>query len=187
MMGRKSIWNFMVVAAMLAAPGSVAAQAMSVHQAQVADLQSMKDKFTSLGAAFPEAKMGWMPMEGTRSVKEVLVLIAAECHVFPVMVGADPATGAVAGFRAEGERLNALSTSALLTEVGSAFDYMIAQVGAMDDAAQMAQVRGFSGQQMTANAFLVDAIGDMHEHLGQLIAYARANEIVPPWSRGTGM
>lgn len=25
--------------------------------------------------------------------------------------------------------------------------------------------------------------GDMHEHLGQLIAYARTNRIVPPWSR----
>jgi len=27
------------------------------------------------------------------------------------------------------------------------------------------------------------ATGDMHEHLGQLIAYARTNQIVPPWSR----
>jgi hypothetical protein len=25
--------------------------------------------------------------------------------------------------------------------------------------------------------------GDMHEHLGQLIAYARMNQIVPPWSQ----
>jgi hypothetical protein len=25
--------------------------------------------------------------------------------------------------------------------------------------------------------------GDMHEHLGQLIAYARMNHIVPPWSK----
>jgi hypothetical protein len=26
-------------------------------------------------------------------------------------------------------------------------------------------------------------LGDMHEHLGQLIAYARTNRIVPPWSK----
>ena len=26
--------------------------------------------------------------------------------------------------------------------------------------------------------------GDMHEHLGQLIAYERTNHIVPPWSMG---
>jgi hypothetical protein len=27
------------------------------------------------------------------------------------------------------------------------------------------------------------AMADMHEHLGQLIAYARTNQVVPPWSR----
>jgi hypothetical protein len=25
--------------------------------------------------------------------------------------------------------------------------------------------------------------GDMHEHLGEMIAYARTNHIVPPWSK----
>jgi hypothetical protein len=25
--------------------------------------------------------------------------------------------------------------------------------------------------------------GDLHEHLGQMIAYARMNHIVPPWSK----
>ena len=26
-------------------------------------------------------------------------------------------------------------------------------------------------------------LNDLHEHLGQLVAYARMNSIVPPWSR----
>ena len=25
--------------------------------------------------------------------------------------------------------------------------------------------------------------GDLHEHLGQLIAYARSNKVTPPWSK----
>lgn len=29
----------------------------------------------------------------------------------------------------------------------------------------------------------VRLVPHMHEHLGQVIAYSRANEIVPPWSR----
>jgi hypothetical protein len=37
---------------------------------------------------------------------------------------------------------------------------------------------------------LATAIGlmanDLHEHLGQSIAYARTNKIVPPWSRPQG-
>jgi hypothetical protein len=26
-------------------------------------------------------------------------------------------------------------------------------------------------------------LNDLHEHLGQLVAYARMNQIVPPWSK----
>jgi hypothetical protein len=26
-------------------------------------------------------------------------------------------------------------------------------------------------------------LNDLHEHLGQLVAYARMNTIVPPWTR----
>jgi hypothetical protein len=39
------------------------------------------------------------------------------------------------------------------------------------------------GQQMPVHAAVATAMADMHEHLGQLIAYARANRVVPPWSR----
>ena len=40
---------------------------------------------------------------------------------------------------------------------------------------------------MGKSASAVDAAfgigGDLHEHLGQMIAYARMNKIVPPWSK----
>lgn len=186
MRGRRSIWSIMAATVVLAAPGSLAAQAMSVHQAQVADIQGMKEKFTSLGEAFPESTMDWRPMEGVRSVKDVLVLITAECHVFPPMMGAEPAKGAAAGFRAEMERLSPMSKSALLAEMGRAFDYMIAAVDGMDEAARMKET-DFFGQKVSTSAGIAMAAADMHEHLGQLIAYARSNEIVPPWSRGSGM
>jgi hypothetical protein len=26
-------------------------------------------------------------------------------------------------------------------------------------------------------------LNDLHEHLGQLVAYARMNQLVPPWSK----
>jgi hypothetical protein len=31
--------------------------------------------------------------------------------------------------------------------------------------------------------FLLIFVEHVHEHLGQLIAYARSNSVVPPWSR----
>ena len=40
----------------------------------------------------------------------------------------------------------------------------------------------FFGQKMSERALLLVTLGHVHEHLGQLIAYARANGVVPPWS-----
>lgn len=185
-MGRKSIWSIMAAAMVLTAPASLAAQAMSVHQAQVADIDGMKAKFTSLGEAFPDGTMDWRPMEGVRSVKDVLMLITAECNLFPAMMGMEPATGAGATFQAEMGRLSSMSKGALLVEMGKAFDYMAAAVGGMNEAAQMKET-SFFGQTVSTSAGIAMATADMHEHLGQLIAYARSNEIVPPWSRGSGM
>jgi hypothetical protein len=39
------------------------------------------------------------------------------------------------------------------------------------------------GQERTTPEIVLFVAGDMHEHLGQLIAYARMNRIVPPWSK----
>ena len=44
----------------------------------------------------------------------------------------------------------------------------------------------YFGTPMPVHASVATAMADMHEHLGQLIAYARTNHVVPPWSRGNG-
>ena len=40
----------------------------------------------------------------------------------------------------------------------------------------------FFGQKMTKRAGLLVLASHSHEHLGQLIAYARSNNITPPWT-----
>ena len=42
----------------------------------------------------------------------------------------------------------------------------------------------YFGRDMQVHANIATAMADMHEHLGQLIAYARTNHVVPPWSMG---
>jgi hypothetical protein len=42
------------------------------------------------------------------------------------------------------------------------------------------------GQQASMQSLWVLTTTHLHEHLGQLIAYARTNDVVPPWSRGNG-
>ena len=158
------------------------AQTRSLKEVQVADLRTMKDKFVGLAEAFPADKYGWTPMEGVRSVKDVLILLTTEGNRFPTQWGAPTPSGVNPDRGAERTRLEALSRAALTAELGRAFDNVISVVEEMDDPARMREIR-FFGQAVRVAGAINMAGSDMHEHLGQLIAYARANQIVPPWSR----
>ncbi len=157
-------------------------QGMQVWQDQtVADLEQMRDKLLSLAEAFPEETWDWAPMEGVRSVRDVMVLMVVEGHIFPGMWGADPAMGAASGFGDETARVAAMSKADVIAELERAWNYMIDSCRNMTAADQMAAAEWF-GQETTAAGVVGHAVADMHEHLGQSIAYARMNQIVPPWS-----
>ena len=141
----------------------------------------MGDEFAQLAEAFDESLYDWRPMEDVRSVREVLGLAIAEANLFPTAWGLEPGPGAAAGFGAELERAAALSKSDLLSELGTSFDYLVGVVGGMDRDKRMSDSSYF-GRDMPTHANIATAMADMHEHLGQLIAYARTNHIVPPWS-----
>ena len=54
----------------------------------IADIETMRVKFVGLAEAFPPDKYTWRPMEGVRSVSEVLMLIATEGYAFaPTSLG----------------------------------------------------------------------------------------------------
>jgi uncharacterized damage-inducible protein DinB len=42
------------------------------------------------------------------------------------------------------------------------------------------------GQPASKRRMLILLVTHMHEHLGQSIAYARTNGVVPPWSANAG-
>lgn len=44
------------------------------------------------------------------------------------------------------------------------------------------QVKMFGNNTSVRNVVFTE-MGHLHEHLGQLIAYARMNRVVPPWSK----
>lgn len=169
--------------AMLAMPAAAHAQAQSWQEVQVADIETMRDKFIALGEAFDESQYDWRPMDGVRSVREVLGLAVAEAHMFPTGWGVDAPSAAADGFGPEMQRTAGLAKTAMLSELASSFEFLIGVVRDMSEADRMAE-SSFFGQAMPLHANIATAMADMHEHLGQLIAYARTNEVVPPWSAG---
>ena len=41
----------------------------------------------------------------------------------------------------------------------------------------------FEGRKITTRGLWIATTSHLHEHLGQLIAYARSNNVTPPWTK----
>jgi hypothetical protein len=178
-------WTLVTVVAigtLLRVPDHALAQMPSWKEVQVADIETMKSKFVGLAEAFDESQYDWRPMDGVRSVREVLGLAIAEGNQFPSSWGHQPPPGASAGFGADLQRAAALPKSEMVAQLNSSFDFLIRVVQGMSEQERMAEST-FFGRKMPVHANIATAMADMHEHLGQLIAYARTNHVVPPWSR----
>jgi len=146
----------------------------------LADLEVMRGKYVGLAEAFPQDKYDWRPMEGVRSVAEVLMLAAMEGYSFiPTSFGGKPPDIS----KEEMGKLRSLNTKAqVIDHLNKGFAHAKAQLEAVDNATLTGK-RTLFGQQRSAAAIALFVGGDLHEHLGQLIAYARMNKIVPPWSK----
>jgi hypothetical protein len=183
-MSRTALVCVVVAATMMTClPTSTEAQTPTWRDVQVSDIESMRDKFRQLGEAFDESQYDWRPMEGVRSVREVLGLAVAEANLFPTGWGYDAPPAAAAGFGPELERAGALGKDAMLSEIDSSFGFLIGIVREMPEEKRLSEGSYF-GSAMPVHASIATAMADMHEHLGQLIAYARTNHVVPPWSMG---
>jgi len=155
------------------------ALATAVKTSFIADIEAMRVKYVGLAQAFPPDKYTWRPMEGVRSVAEVLMLIASEGYGF-----APTALGGKAGLsREEMGKLSKITDKAqVIDHLNKAFAHAKQALEAIDPATLVGKLKVF-GQERSAPEAVLFVAGDMHEHLGQLIAYARTNRIVPPWSK----
>jgi len=153
--------------------------AAAVKAAFLADIEAMRVKFVGLAEAFPPDKYTWRPMDGVRSVSEVLMLIASEGYGFaPTVFGGKPAMSrdASVGLPMVTDKVQVIGY------LDKGFAYAKQSIEAIDPAT-LAGKRNVFGRDRTTPEIVLMVAGDIHEHLGQLIAYARMNHIVPPWSK----
>jgi hypothetical protein len=147
------------------------------------DLETLHGKFLGLAEAFPQDKYTWRPMDGVRSVSEVLMLAAMEGYSFvPNSFGAKPAD---LGSREEAAKLRTLTDKAQIIEhLNKGFAHAKKELEALDPATLTTKRKIVVAPNPIAVTDIALGIGgDLHEHLGQMIAYARMNHIVPPWSK----
>ena len=151
----------------------VQAQPAKFQAAFGEDAGTLSRKFTAL-ARVMSGKYEWKPGQGVRSVGEVFNLIVKENGLL-----ADALTG----------KTNTGAEPAPITDPGKMQDALKASyanlqkaITGLSDNDLQTHVKLF-GEDMTKQDAVMLILEDQHEHLGQSIAYARSNGVVPPWSK----
>jgi uncharacterized damage-inducible protein DinB len=149
------------------------------------DLNDMQTKLLALANAIPESAYGWRPGPGVRSVGEVLQHIAADNYILPVYMGtpAPAATGITAdyGTAVAYETRRGLTKAQIIADLEASFAHLHRAINVNTDANITENINWF-GNQASRLQGMTGTVGHLHEHLGQLIAYARSNSVKPPWS-----
>jgi uncharacterized damage-inducible protein DinB len=146
--------------------------AQSVQTALAKETGTLSDKFTGL-ARVMAGKYDWKPGSGVRSAGEVFNLIVEENELL-----ARTLSGAAGG----GRRAPITDPEKLQETLKASYANLQQTIAGLSDADLKAPVKLF-GRDMTKEAAVRYLFGDQHEHLGQSIAYARSNGVVPPWSK----
>jgi len=151
-------------------------------------------QIVQLAEAIPAEKYSWRPAAGVRSISEVYLHIALGNFLLLDIAGVkapDDLYRSVApgGKRAEAivAKNNELEKS--VKDKRQVIDLLKRSFAAVkdnfskSDEAKLNQPVDFFGTKTTLRGIYLRILAHNNEHMGQSVAYARINGIVPPWSR----
>lgn len=156
----------------------------------IQDIDVLEEKYLGLADAM-SGKYAWRPGDGVRSVSEVFMHVAGANYYLPTLAGIAPPEGMeVDDLRAAFARMQELEKVTDEAEVKESLrhGFMHARHAiAMTPDDRLEDGIDMFGRSTTKRAALILLVTHMHEHLGQSVAYARTNGVVPPWSAGGGI
>jgi uncharacterized damage-inducible protein DinB len=149
------------------------------------DLGNVEKKVVSLAKAIPESAYAWRPSTDVRSTGEVFQHIAADNYFMPALMDlpVPKETGITKEYKtAAAFEKRTMNRDAVIAELEKSFAFLRTSMNATTDA-QLNTPMGVFGQKSTTRGLWIATVTHLHEHLGQLIAYARSNKVTPPWSK----
>ena len=183
---KRSSLNFFVAAAVLFFSFSaVSAKGVEIHKSGKGiikdyqkNLKEAQKKLLSLAEEIPEKDYSWRPAEGVRSISEALVHTAVGNLFIPKFLGFK--YGEKFSSSLEKEMTKKEDVIALLKK---SFKFDNECFSKVNENHLGVEVDFFNKQKATKRYVLLLIIAHNHEHLGQMIAYARSVGVVPPWSQ----
>lgn len=153
----------------------VAAPQTQLRTEVLRQLEQAKVKLLDLAKAIPQEKYSWRPGEGVNSIGEVYAHVAVANFALPRALGILPP----AGIEAELEKIT--DKAQVISRLNESFDYVRQIILDTPDADLDKAAKLYGRETTVRDVFLALAL-HAHEHLGQSVAYARMNKIVPPWT-----
>ena len=141
------------------------------------DLERVQKKFVDLANAVPADKLTWRPTADSRSFAEVFLHVAGERYGILGLMGAT----APADFNGKTFEKSTTDREKIVAELNRSWEFTKTTINGMSNA-DFAKLLPKLGPQANAGDVVYILVGDAHEHLGQAVAYARENGIVPPWT-----
>lgn len=139
-------------------------------------LDEVEKKIEDLANGVPAEKYSWRPAEGVRSISEVYVHIAGSNYFFMTFLGFKPPMKMDPGM----EKSVTMKTD-VVKMLRPSFDHVRHAILNLTNK-DLEKTTEMFGNTVTYRNALITALAHLHEHLGQSIAYARVNGIVPPWT-----
>ena len=144
----------------------------------MAHFESSMSKVIALADAMPAESYAWKPSAEAMPVGHVYAHIAHYNFMYPAnsMGIAPPGTIRL-------DTLEAMRSKAqIVALLRQSTEHVRRTLSAMP-AAELEKSTTLYGRTVPKWAVMLQLVTHMNEHLGQSIAYARSNNIVPPWSR----
>jgi len=147
----------------------------------VGQLDRVKEQVVSLEASVPQEKFNWRPMEGVRSISEVYLHIADANYLLANFAGLQSPFDNKILMDEKARDTRTTDKAKIAEALNESFAWTTSAVSKLTEA-DLEKMVDFFGSKMTVRSMLMSLLSHIHEHLGQSIAYARSNGVVPPWT-----
>jgi len=139
------------------------------------DLEALNKKFVSLAEAVPAEKFNWHPSDDTRTFAQLFLHVSGERYGFLGLIAPKPEIDFKTYEKSTTDKAQ------IIAELNKSWEYTRDTITKMTNADfNVAQPK--LGPDANKGDVIYLLVADAHEHMGQAIAYARANGIVPPWT-----
>lgn len=146
----------------------------TVREEILASYNDAADKILQLAEAIPAEKYTWRPAEGVRSISEAMMHVAGANFFFGRLLGFPPA-------EPQKDLEKETDKAKVVAKLKESIEHGRKALQQATDA-ELDRKRDMFGTMRSGRAVALILASHAHEHLGQLIAYARSVGVMPPWS-----